>query len=112
MNARDRVLQRCAVGGIYVRKNAKSPWTTPFSPDTFSTHYLKLLDWTGRQWQQEKVGGIPAHLAPILSRIGLDAPGWCDVVRKSAVAAVWKRAPFQERTCGSQLAAKSDGLER
>ena len=52
--------------------------------------YLELLDWTGRQLQRDKVGRIPDHLAPILSRIGLDAPGWCDVVRK--FGRVFKRA--------------------
>jgi len=52
--------------------------------------YLELLDWTGRQLQQDKVGKIPEHLAPILSRIGLDPPGWCDVVRK--FGRVFKRA--------------------
>jgi len=35
MNATDRVLQCCAVAAIHVRQNAKSPWTTPFVPDTF-----------------------------------------------------------------------------
>lgn len=31
---------------------------------------------------RDKVGKIPDHLAPILTRIGLDASGWCDVVRE------------------------------
>lgn len=44
--------------------------------------YLELLDWTGRQLHRDKVGVIPEHLAPILTRIGLDAAGWCDVVAK------------------------------
>jgi len=52
--------------------------------------YLELLGWTGRQLQQDKVGKIPEHLAPILSRIGLDPPGWCDVMRK--FGRVFKRA--------------------
>ncbi|MFG0289602.1 MAG: hypothetical protein ACF8CQ_15590, partial [Rhodopirellula sp. JB044] len=38
----------------------------------------------------DKVGAIPEHLAPILSRIGLDAVGWCDVVSK--FGRVFKRA--------------------
>ena len=41
MNATDRVLQRCAVVGIYVRQNAKFPWTTPFGSDPFNTHQLQ-----------------------------------------------------------------------
>tara|TARA_R110002049_G_scaffold72490_7_gene187563 strand:+ start:147841 stop:148746 length:906 start_codon:yes stop_codon:yes gene_type:complete len=52
--------------------------------------YLELLDWTGRQLRRDKVGRIPDHLAPILTRIGLDARGWCDVVRK--FGRVFKRA--------------------
>lgn len=52
--------------------------------------YLELLDWTGRQLAKGKVGVIPSHLAPILSRIGLDARGWCDVVKK--FGRIFKRA--------------------
>ena len=52
--------------------------------------YLELLDWTGRQLHHDKVGAIPDHLAPILTRIGLDAIGWCDVVRK--FGRIFKRA--------------------
>ncbi len=52
--------------------------------------YLELLDWTGRQLAKDKVGSIPSHLAPILSRIGLDANAWCDVVNK--FGRVFKRA--------------------
>ncbi|WP_430452242.1 transposase [Rhodopirellula europaea] len=52
--------------------------------------YLELLDWTGRQLRDGKVGVIPEHLSPILSRMGLDATGWCDVVCK--FGRVFKRA--------------------
>jgi hypothetical protein len=52
--------------------------------------YLELLDWTGRQIRKDKVGTIPDHLAPILSRIGLDSHGWCDVVMK--FGRIFKRA--------------------
>lgn len=52
--------------------------------------YLELLDWTGRQLHAGKVGAIPEHLAPILSRIGVDAPGWCEVVTK--FGRIFKRA--------------------
>ena len=44
--------------------------------------YLQLLDWTGREIRSDKRGSIPAHLAPILARIGLDSPAWCDLVKK------------------------------
>jgi hypothetical protein len=42
--------------------------------------YLELVDWTGRQIRTGKRGAIPAQLAPILERLGLDAAGWCDLV--------------------------------
>ncbi|WP_186774707.1 hypothetical protein [Allorhodopirellula solitaria] len=44
--------------------------------------YLELLEWTGRQIRSDKVGAIPEHLRPILTRIGLDTHGWCDIVLK------------------------------
>ena len=44
--------------------------------------YLQLLDWTGREIRGGKRGRIPSHLAPILSRIGLDPPGWCELVKR------------------------------
>jgi len=52
--------------------------------------YLELLDWTGRAIRTGKSGSIPAHLAPILSRIGLDCHAWCEVVIK--FGKVFKRA--------------------
>ncbi len=44
--------------------------------------YLELLDWTGRQIREDTGGVIPSHLAPILSRLGLDSHDWCDLVKK------------------------------
>jgi hypothetical protein len=35
-------------------------------------HYLKLLDWTGRQIRSDKRGSIPPDLAPILTRLRLE----------------------------------------
>jgi hypothetical protein len=35
--------------------------------------YLELLDWVGRTFRSDKRGAIPAGLAPILSRLGIDA---------------------------------------
>ena len=52
--------------------------------------YLELLDWTGRQFRSDKVGAIPSHLQPILTRMGLDTHAWCDVV--SRFGRVFKRA--------------------
>jgi len=54
------------------------------------SQYLELLDWTGRQLRAGKVGSIPEHLAPILSRIGLDCHDWCDLM--SRFGKVFKRA--------------------
>ena len=46
------------------------------------TKYLELLDWTGRQVRSDKTGSIPKHLAPILTRLGFDGLGWCELVVK------------------------------
>ncbi|QJT22740.1 transposase [Aeromonas media] len=40
------------------------------------TDYLMLVDWTGRAIRADKRGYIPAHLAPILARLGLDGARW------------------------------------
>ncbi|MEM9644282.1 MAG: hypothetical protein AAF989_04740 [Planctomycetota bacterium] len=42
--------------------------------------YLELLDWTGRQVRSDKIGAIPKHLLPILTRIGVDSGSWCSLV--------------------------------
>jgi hypothetical protein len=34
--------------------------------------YLKLLDWAGRELRADKRGAIPANLAPILERLGIE----------------------------------------
>ena len=47
-----------------------------------SISLLELLDWTGRELRGGKRGSIPDHLSPILQRIGLDAFGWCDLVKR------------------------------
>ena len=52
-----------------------------FLPISLS-EYLDLLDWTGRQVNRKQRGSIPANLAPILERIGIDTSGWCDLVKK------------------------------
>ena len=38
--------------------------------------YLELLDWTGRSVREVKRGSIPAHLAPILERLHINAENW------------------------------------
>ena len=52
--------------------------------------YLKLLDWSGRQLRRKKRGRIPEHLAPLLTRLGLDGTGWCQLV--SRFGKMFKRA--------------------
>jgi REP element-mobilizing transposase RayT len=43
--------------------------------------YLKLIDWTGRQYHKDKPGKIPADCLPILKRLQCDAETWLDWVR-------------------------------
>jgi len=42
--------------------------------------YLKLLDWTGRQFRQDKRRAIPNHLAPILERLYISQDYWLETV--------------------------------
>lgn len=62
--------------------------------------YLELLDWTGRQLHSGKRGTIPAELAPILERLGLDALGWCDLVQK--FGKLFKRAAGNANSLSSE----------
>ena len=38
--------------------------------------YLQLLDWTGRQIREDKVGAIPSNSAPILERLSISPEHW------------------------------------
>lgn len=38
--------------------------------------YVQLLEWTGRQLRSDKRGAIPANLAPIFERLGLERDRW------------------------------------
>ncbi|MFH1136560.1 MAG: transposase [Pseudomonadota bacterium] len=38
--------------------------------------YLSLLDWSGRQLKTPAAGTIPAHLDPILDRLGIEKDNW------------------------------------
>ncbi|WP_260294241.1 transposase [Sedimenticola hydrogenitrophicus] len=38
--------------------------------------YLSLVDWTGRQFREDKRGRIPETLSPILQRLAIDADAW------------------------------------
>jgi len=44
--------------------------------------YLELLDWTGRTIREGKRGAIPAHLSPILDRLGINKSIWTDLATK------------------------------
>jgi hypothetical protein len=41
--------------------------------------YLELVDWTGRQMVKGK-SNMPAHLPPILTRLGIDEANWLPLV--------------------------------
>lgn len=69
--------------------------------------YLELLDWTGRQLHRTKVGKIPDHLAPILSRIGLDSHGWCDLVKR--FGRVFKRAAGTPESLAGEAIRRDQG---
>ena len=68
------------------------------------TKYLGLLDWTGRQLRSDKRGTIPAELAPILERLGLDAVGWCDLVQK--FGKLFKRAAGATESLAAEAARR------
>ncbi|KAA1260643.1 hypothetical protein LF1_31830 [Rubripirellula obstinata] len=70
-------------------------------------NYLELLDWTGRQVHQEKVGTIPSHLAPILSRIGLDSHAWCDLIKR--FGRTFKRAAGTAESLCDEASRRSQG---
>ena len=66
--------------------------------------YLELLDWTGRQIRSDKRGAIPADLAPVLERLGLDLVGWCDLVKK--FGKLFKRAAGSAESLSSEAARR------
>jgi hypothetical protein len=43
-------------------------------------NYLSLVDWTGRQLRATAAALIPAELAPILERLGVESERWLDTV--------------------------------
>jgi len=71
------------------------------------TDYLMLVDWTGRAIRADKHGHIPAHLAPILARLGLDEVRWLKQVtlfRRLGIRVVGDRGHCQlfARHCGQR----------
>jgi len=69
--------------------------------------YVELLDWTGRQLRSDKQGKIPEHLQPILTRIGLDAPAWCDLVVR--FGKVFKRAAGAAESLAAEAERRGQG---
>ena len=43
--------------------------------------YMELVDWTGRQIREDKRGAIPAHIQPLLQRLGVNPDNWTDSVQ-------------------------------
>src|SRR5690606_36237973 len=70
--------------------------------------YLELLDWTDRQIRSDKIGSIPKHLQPILTRIGLDMHGWCDIVVR--LGRMFKRAAGSPEHLAEEASRR--GLDR
>jgi hypothetical protein len=63
---------------------SKTPWRASdkgLLPIEFED-YLALLDYTGRIPRDGKRGAIPANLAPILDRLGINQGLWIDLVTK------------------------------
>ncbi|MGL4250934.1 MAG: transposase [Aeromonas sp.] len=67
--------------------------------------YLVLVDWTGRAIRADKRGSIPAGLAPILQRLGLDEARWLRQValfQRPGIRVVgdWEHCQQFARHCG------------
>ncbi len=84
-------------------RRASNKGCLPMSLD----QYLQLLDWTGRQIRQDKVGHIPAEFAPILERLNCSAETWVDLVRNFR-----KRFRTEAGLSASVLAFRSLRLSR
>ncbi len=69
--------------------------------------YLELLDWTGRQLRTGKRGAIPATLAPILDRLGVDAVDWCKLVKK--FGKLFKRAAGSATSLALEATRRGQG---
>jgi hypothetical protein len=57
---------------------ASDRWILPMGLDA----YLELLDWSGRLVRTGKRGSIPSHQAPILTRLGIKADCWSEIVAR------------------------------
>jgi len=63
------------------------------------TDYLELVDWAGREIKYSKKGYIPAHVPPILTRLGMDAEPVFNYLSRT------EKQPFQSETMPAFLAA-------
>ena len=63
------------------------------------TDYLELLDWTGRSLSADKRGAIPEQLAPILTRLDLNADRLRSFPNRRAAPTTRLRRPVRNRRC-------------
>ena len=53
------------------------------------TDYITLMDWTGRAIRDDKRGAIPAHIAPVLERLGIEEKQWLPTVKHFGSRFCW-----------------------
>ena len=53
------------------------------------TDYMALMDWIGRAIREDKRGTIPAQLAPILVRLGIEEKQWLPTVKHFGSRFCW-----------------------
>ena len=106
-SAKERIKERQSL-----KKKTRQPkadsWLCPIEqvlPVT-TDEYLDLLDWTGRQIAYGKKGTIPAHLAPILTRLEINDQRWLNTVNR--FGSLFHRAAG--RLDSMTRAAKATGL--
>lgn len=57
--------------------------------------YLELVEWAGSAIRDDKRGYIPAHLAPILIRTGIQPNSWLDEMKKIEVGFYYAIGPIE-----------------
>ncbi len=50
------------------------------SPISFMD-YMQVVDWTGRAVRDDKTGAIPANIALLLDRLGIESISWVDNIQ-------------------------------
>lgn len=76
---------------IKSRAFSRDNWLTPFTDeagngrscvlDMHLGDYLNLVDWTARQIRGDGKKGLPDDMAPILTRLNIEADSWVDTVQ-------------------------------